>query len=89
MDLIDIRVVDGMIRAEWRLEGALKLPWRPRIKPFTGVTLYQFDDDGLVESHVEEWSVSALDAFVSVLWKDFGAPPAKSLDEIRGERLES
>ena len=38
-DLISIRPVDDRtIEMRWRLEGVLKLPGRPRIKPYTGTT---------------------------------------------------
>jgi len=38
-DLISIRPVDDQtIEMRWRLEGVLKLPGRPRIKPYTGAT---------------------------------------------------
>lgn len=83
VDLLGIGVVDGeKIRAHWRLEGALNLPWKPTIKPYTGSTLYTFDERGLVMSHVEEWSISAFDAFASTLFPStsFGAPPAPSAE---------
>ncbi|KAI0566080.1 hypothetical protein FGB62_12g350 [Gracilaria domingensis] len=87
VDLIDIRIQpDQTIKAEWRLQGALNLPWKPMIKPFTGCTVYSFDENGLVESHVETWSISALDAFVSVVFKRFGAPPADSIEQIMRQR---
>jgi hypothetical protein len=72
------------IRAHWRLEGALNLPWRPLIKPYTGSTTYTFDERGLVIAHVEEWSISALDAFASTLFPSLhlGAPPAPPVDVI-------
>lgn len=70
------------IVARWRLEGALNLPWKPRIKPYTGETTYTFDEQGLVVRHVETWSVSALDAFVSVIWPGFGEPPAPPVEEL-------
>ena len=38
-DLISIRPTDDhTIEMRWRLEGVLKLPGRPRIKPYTGTT---------------------------------------------------
>lgn len=73
------------IRATWRLEGALNLPWKPRIKPYTGETVYTFDERGLVVRHDESWSVSALDAFVSVIWPGFGAPPAPPVQALLQE----
>jgi Uncharacterized conserved protein (DUF2358) len=80
VDLLSIQTLDGCekVRAHWRLEGALNLPWKPAIKPYTGSTLYSFNDQGLVCSHVEEWSISAFDAFASTLLPalQFGEPPA-------------
>lgn len=89
IDLIDIYTSDGShVVAEWRLEGALMLPWRPIIKPFLGTTTYSFDGDGLVCSHVETWDISVVDAFVSVVVKGFGAAPAPPASVIREEREE-
>lgn len=63
--------------AHWRLSGHLKLPWRPAIKPYAGCTLYEVSPDtGLIVSHTEAWSITALDAFVSTIVPSFGAPPA-------------
>lgn len=73
------------IRATWRLEGALNLPWKPKIKPYTGETVYTFDERGLVVRHDESWSVSALDAFISVIWPGFGAPPAPPVQVLLRE----
>ena len=40
-DMISIRPVDDdTLEMRWRLEGVLKLPGRPRIKPYTGTTRY-------------------------------------------------
>ena len=85
VDLIAIEERGEQVVARWRLEGALNLPWKPRIKPYTGETRYSFDGDGLVVRHVETWSVSALDAFVSVLWPGFGAPPAPAVEVLLEE----
>ena len=80
VDLIDIRVENAqhghVIVAHWRLQGNLNLPWRPAIKPYTGTTTYSFDENALIKSHVETWSVTAFDAFVSVMFPGFGQPPA-------------
>jgi hypothetical protein len=84
IELLSFEEVDGGFAARWRLEGHLQLPWRPPIKPFTGRTLYELDDERLICRHTEEWSISAVDAFVSVFWPGFGcaaAPPAAELRE--------
>ena len=69
--------------AHWRLSGALKLPWRPAIKPYAGATLYELGDDGLIVSHTETWSISVLDAFVSTAWPEWpgAAAPAPHVEE--------
>lgn len=69
--------------AHWRLSGALKLPWRPAIKPYVGSTLYELGDDGLIASHTEAWSISVLDAFVSTFLPAYGAPPAPGAAALR------
>lgn len=84
IELIELRQHDDRsFVADWRLEGALQLPWHPAIKPFTGSTLYELNEDGLICSHTETWSISALDAFVSVLLPSWGAAPAASVEQLR------
>lgn len=70
------KVCERSFVARWRLSGALKLPWRPLIKPYLGATLYELDGDGLIVSHNEDWSISALEAFASTIWPSLGAPAA-------------
>jgi hypothetical protein len=74
------KVCERSFVAHWRLSGALKLPWRPQIKPYLGATRYELDEAGLIVSHNEQWSVSALEAFVSTLFPELfgglGGPPA-------------
>lgn len=92
VDLIDIyeqKESDNgseIIVAHWRLEGALMLPWRPRIKPYVGSTTYKFDADGLVEEHLESWDISVVDAFLSVVFNGYGSPPAPPIDALRRSR---
>lgn len=77
-DLISLAVLDdGDIELKWRLEGIIK-PWpgHPSIKPYTGVTRYVQNSDGLIAKHLETWDTSIIDVFLSVFWKGFGAPPA-------------
>lgn len=66
------------IYVTWRLEGILNLPWHPTLKPFTGKTTYTLDAESLVAYHSEEWDISVVDAFMSVLIPSlpYGAPPA-------------
>ncbi|CAM9279889.1 unnamed protein product [Ectocarpus sp. 4 AP-2014] len=63
VDLLSLVVKDDThIFAEWRLQGYLKFPWHPYVKPYTGTTLYTLDSDGLISRHEETWSISALEA---------------------------
>ena len=64
------------ITSKWRFDAAINIPGKPRIKPYTGATKYVISNDGLVEQHIETWDISALDAFVSLIFPSFGAPPA-------------
>ena len=66
--------------AHWRLSGALKLPWRPQIKPYAGATRYELNEAGLIASHTETWSIPVFDAFTSMVFPDYGAPPAPSVE---------
>lgn len=77
-DLISLEVLDGGdLQLKWRLEGVIK-PWpgHPSIKPYTGVTRYVQNSDGLISKHLETWDTSIIDVFLSVFWKGFGVPPA-------------
>ena len=66
--LLDIRVVSPTeIRARWTLGGALRLPWRPRVRQFEGQSTYTIDSDGLIQKQTEEWSISPLDALVETI----------------------
>ncbi|KAF3611645.1 hypothetical protein DY000_02051461 [Brassica cretica] len=49
------------IRATWKLRTYLKLPWRPLIS-IDGSTVYELDRDFKIVKHVENWSVSAVEA---------------------------
>lgn len=83
-ELLEMRQVGShAFVASWRLEGALRLPGRPKIKPYVGTTLYELNEDGLVCSHTETWSISAIDAFLSVAFPTFGAEPAPPAENIR------
>lgn len=89
VELLEIGVVDARcVKAWWRLEGKLNLPWKPKIKAYTGSTTYFFDEEGLVERHEETWAISASDAFTSTLFPNlgFGAPEAPSAELLRNER---
>ena len=82
-DLISLGVEnERTLKLRWRLEGALKVPGSPKIKPYTGTTLYKLNSAGLIQEHLEEWDISALDAFVSCLFPSFGAAPAPPIEDL-------
>jgi hypothetical protein len=64
---------DYVVVAHWRLNGVLKLPWRPTLPELTGRTYYYPDTDGLIYRHVEQWDQSVLQAFAGTFW-----PPIQS-----------
>jgi len=69
-DLLDLNIENNIIIAYWRISGVIMLPWKPRIRPYTGKTEYHIDDDGLIYLHKESWDISVLQAFVSTMWPD-------------------
>ncbi|EKX34199.1 hypothetical protein GUITHDRAFT_90543 [Guillardia theta CCMP2712] len=72
IDLLSIETVDdSAVLARWRLEATLMLPWRPSVKAYTGVTLYELNEEGLVSRHTELWSITAADAFISTLFPNW------------------
>ena len=58
----------GMIKAYWEIGGVLMLPWKPKVKSWTGSTIYHIDESGLIAFHDESWDISVLEAFVSTMW---------------------
>jgi len=86
IQLLDIRILDDKrVLARWRLEGTLMLPWRPKFKAYTGCTVYEVDSRGLIVRHIEKWSISALDAFISTVAPDWplAAEPALSAEKLK------
>lgn len=69
VDLLSIQELPnrGAIIARWRLEGTLMLPWRPCVRAYTGVTLYEMNSRGLVCRHTELWSTPVAIAFLSAV----------------------
>lgn len=76
--LVDVNLVDDIngdrqvIEVRWKLEGVLMLPWRPKIKPWSGWTKYHLDDESLIEHHEEGWDISVLEAFVGTILPKLG-----------------
>jgi hypothetical protein len=54
------------------------------MKPYTGKTRMTTDPKtGKIQEHIESWDTSAVDVFVSIFWKGFGAPPAPPAEELK------
>ena len=66
VDLRSIEVKDeNTIVGIYDCEGYLKLPWHPRVKPYTGTVTWKTSKNGLIESQTQEWSgVSAAGAIM-------------------------
>ena len=66
VDLRSIEVKDeNTIVGVYDCEGYLKLPWHPRVKPYTGTVTWKTSKNGLIESQTQEWSgVSAAGAIM-------------------------
>eukprot|EP00472_Partenskyella_glossopodia_P003030 CAMPEP_0197527428 /NCGR_PEP_ID=MMETSP1318-20131121/21606_1 /TAXON_ID=552666 /ORGANISM="Partenskyella glossopodia, Strain RCC365" /LENGTH=144 /DNA_ID=CAMNT_0043082065 /DNA_START=239 /DNA_END=673 /DNA_ORIENTATION=- len=64
ISLEDIRVADhNTITATWTQEGYLKLPWNPKVKPYTSHTTWSVDPESrLILMQEHRWSISALEA---------------------------
>lgn len=62
-----------VVEVKWRMEGVLMLPWRPRVKPWSGWTRYYLDDNGLIAYHEEGWDISVMEAFVGTILPELGA----------------
>eukprot|EP00903_Cladosiphon_okamuranus_P016257 g14994.t1 len=79
VDLLSLEIKDdNHIFAEWRLQGYLKFPWHPYVKPYTGTTLYTLDPEGLITRHEETWSITALDAARATITPTAGPQAASS-----------
>ena len=68
------------ISTRWRFAASLNVPGKPKLKPYTGSTTYKVNSDGLVYEHAEDWDISALDAFISILLPNFGAAAAPPVE---------
>jgi Uncharacterized conserved protein (DUF2358) len=60
--------VPRKVKATWRMSGAVKLPWNPRIE-LTGNTAMTFDPEqgGRIVDYFERWDIPATDALLQLL----------------------
>lgn len=65
--LLSLRILDDKtLVARWRMEGVLRLPWRPALPQMIGKTTYHLDEKGLIYLHEETWDISVAEAFARV-----------------------
>ena len=62
---------DDVIVARWRMNGVLRLPWKPKMPEVVGTTIYRLDENHLIRLHEETWDISAVEAFFRTKWLDF------------------
>ena len=70
-----------LIKATWRMNGVLRLPWRPSLPEWTGTTTYYRDADGLIYKHTETWDLSVAQAFLRTLWPEMADRIWKAMPE--------
>jgi len=67
-ELVSLRIQDNsVVVAQWRMNGRLRLPWKPWIPEVRGSTTYHTDRNGLICLHEETWDISVLQAFLQTL----------------------
>ena len=58
-----------LIVAKWKMQGRLRLPWKPIVPEWTGTTYYYIHPNtGLIYRHIETWDISVFQAFVQTLF---------------------
>ena len=70
------------IKALWRMSGAIKLPWKPRIE-LTGNTVLSYDTEkgGRIVDYYERWDLPATTALLQLLQP---SKPATKLVQLKG-----
>ena len=61
---LEITKNDGRREITGRIKsgGVLKLPWNPRISSYESTIKWKVDEDGLIESQIQQWSILASQA---------------------------
>jgi len=69
VEQVRVRVLPGgasgaaaAIEASYVASGVLKLPWAPRIAPWSGSITYLLDAEGLIFEQTDVWNITRLDA---------------------------
>lgn len=87
-ELLSLEIQGDVIVADWKMNGVLRLPWRPRLPEVQGQTIYHFDENGLIARHEETWDLSAVEAFLKTSWFDFQFKAAHTYNEEVNEELQ-
>lgn len=74
-----------LITATWKMNGVLRLPWRPALPEWNGTTTYHRDNDGLIYKHTETWDLSVAQAFLKTLWPELADILWQSIPEEERE----
>jgi hypothetical protein len=86
-DLLSLTVETSVVVARWRMQGTLRLPWRPTMPVVMGTTTYHTDGDGLVRLHEETWDVSVFQAFLQTFWPGLAHRLWKNIDDSLSEKI--
>jgi len=81
-ELLSLEIQDDLIVAKWRMNGILRLPWRPWIPEVTGTTTYHRDEDGLIYLHEETRDTSVVETFIKTFWPKIAERIWKEQEEM-------
>jgi hypothetical protein len=82
-ELLSLEIEGDVIKANWRFNGVMRLPWKPKMPEVIGSTIYHIDAAGLIYEHVETWDISAYQAFVRTFFPKLSEriwPISKKMD---------
>lgn len=78
------------IVVNWRLEGRVNLPLRPTIPPYIVRTTFRVDQEGLICSHLDEFTVPGWQLLAGALLGPWaGPPPPPPIEQLRAEAAKS
>lgn len=73
-----------LIIVTWRLEGRVNLLLKPKICPYVVKTTFEVDDEGLISSQLDEFSVPGWRLLLGALLGPWAGPsPAEPVEKLR------
>lgn len=76
IDIVSAAVIGtNQIEIVWRLEATMRLPFKPKIKPYLVTTIYTVDEDSLIVRQEETFSIPGWEVVVSMFAPWIGSPP--------------